>query len=143
MGALVISLWLKHSAGNLAKWGSMPRTFDVSSPREQLRLISGAVAATPINSPGAAASLNSVTIAEVQQWLSSALAFIFSWLVLLAIAVITSGKLLSKTIKLTEGSKQLFRISLPRVLTVQAADDEVILGFTGFFITFLSIGFLV
>lgn len=64
---------------------------------------------------------------------------IFSWIVLMPISIIISGKLLAKSIKFTVTSKQIFRIRLI-ILDIQATDGEVILGFTGFIISLLLIG---
>lgn len=62
--------------------------------------------------------------------------YIFSWFILLSVAVIVSGKLLAKTITLTVRGSQEFFINL-WLLRIKSTDDEVILGFTGFIITLL------
>ena len=54
--------------------------------------------------------------------------FIFSWLILLPIAVIVTGKLLSKPINFGSDSKQILRIPL-KVFEIEANGGEVILGF--------------
>jgi hypothetical protein len=68
--------------------------------------------------------------------------FIFSWVMLMPVSVIISGKLLSEVLKLRVRSKQLFGIER-RVagvsFEIQATDNEVILGFTGFIITLMVI----
>lgn len=79
---------------------------------------------------------------EGLDWVGMAIKFIFSWIVLMPIAVIIAGKFLSQIIKLEARSKQLFKIQIKSMLLVQATDDEVIFGFTGFFITLLPIGIL-
>lgn len=60
--------------------------------------------------------------------------FIFSWVILLPIAIIVSGKFLTKPVSFTVNSKQLFKIEIG-ILKIQATDEEVILGFAGFIIT--------
>ena len=72
--------------------------------------------------------------------LSKAISFVFSWLVLMPVAVIVSGKLLAQVLLLRGATKQLFRIHVPPVLDVSASDDEVILGFSSFIICLLLIG---
>lgn len=72
-------------------------------------------------------------------WVSDAADTLFSWAVLMPIAVIVSGKLLSKTINFTADSEQVFKISI-KLLKIQATGGEVILGFTGFFITLFCFG---
>jgi len=65
--------------------------------------------------------------------------FIFSWIILMPISVIISGKLLAKPITLIVNSRQIFKISLG-VLVIQSTDEEVILGFIGFIITLFITG---
>lgn len=65
---------------------------------------------------------------------------VFSWAVLMPIAVILAGKLLSQQMKLAQASRQLFRVSLWRVLNIEARNDEVIFGFTGFIVTLFFLG---
>ena len=60
--------------------------------------------------------------------------FIFSWVILLPIAIIISGKFLTRPVSLKVNSKQLFKLSFG-ILKIQATDEEVILGFAGFIIT--------
>lgn len=60
--------------------------------------------------------------------------FIFSWVILLPIAIIVSGKFLTKPIFFSVNTKQLFKIEIG-ILKIQATDEEVILGFAGFIIT--------
>lgn len=71
---------------------------------------------------------------------TAVLSFIFSWVVLMPIAVIVSGKLLSKRVQLRVKSEQLFSINLLYILRIRAQDDEVILGFTGFIVILLLVG---
>ena len=73
--------------------------------------------------------------------ISAALKFIFSGLVLMAISVIVGGKFLAPYLRITVKTEQLFRITIWRVLTIQSTGDEVILGFSGFIVTLLLIGF--
>ena len=88
------------------------------------------------------ASVQSVEASGVPDWLGPALKFVFSWIVLMSIAVIVSGKLLASRFRLGSHTRQKFRIPIPGVLNVEASGDEVIFGFVGFFITFLFIGLL-
>lgn len=63
---------------------------------------------------------------------------IFSWVVLMPIGVIVSGHLLSQVFHLSQPNpKQFFRIPIPEFLEIRADGDSVILGFSGFLITFL------
>ena len=78
----------------------------------------------------------------ISEPLADALKFIFSWVVLMPIAVIITGKLLAQTLKLPVRSKQFFRIHVPLVFTLQADNDEVVLGFVGFIFNLLVIGVL-
>jgi hypothetical protein len=81
------------------------------------------------------------TTGQVIEGMTSILKFIFSWVILTPISIIISGKLLAQRMKLGPGSKSLFKISLFGMLTVEATNDEVILGFTGFIITLCIVGF--
>lgn len=74
--------------------------------------------------------------------LTDAISYIFSWVILMPIAVIVSGKLMAQRLKLVSSSKQLFKIPIPGVLTIQARNDEVILGFAGFLVTLVVVGFI-
>lgn len=67
----------------------------------------------------------------------AAIKFIFSWVILLPIAIIVSGKFLTKPVSFSVNSKQLFKIEIG-ILTIQATDEEVILGFAGFIITLFA-----
>lgn len=64
---------------------------------------------------------------------------IFSWAVLMPIAVIISGILLAKPFKLQVETEQRFRIPIPRIFHLEATNGEVILGFAGFIITLVII----
>ena len=72
-------------------------------------------------------------------WVSEAAETLFSWAVLMPIAVIVSGKLLAKPIKFSVDSEQSFKISI-KLLNIQATGGEVILGFAGFIITLFGFG---
>lgn len=61
--------------------------------------------------------------------------WIFSWFVLMPIAVIISGTLLAKPLRLHVASRQRFVIPIPKILHLEAKNGEVILGFAGFIIT--------
>jgi hypothetical protein len=63
---------------------------------------------------------------------------IFSWTLLMPIAVIVSGKFLSSVFPMANGKSQLFKISL-KILVIQANNDEVTLGFAGFMITLVVV----
>jgi hypothetical protein len=65
--------------------------------------------------------------------------WIFSWVILMPIAVIISGTLLAKRFRFDVASRQHFIIPIPKVLRMEATDEEVILGFAGFFITLVII----
>jgi hypothetical protein len=65
---------------------------------------------------------------------------VFSWVILMPIAVMVSGKLVGQTIKLSGQRGQLFQVKLPKVITIAARDDEVILGFTMFLIALMVSG---
>jgi len=82
-------------------------------------------------------------LADGQESLTTAVKFIFSWVILLPIAVIVTGKLLNQRMKLQAGSGQLFRIPVKGVLTIQSTGAEVILGFACYLILMLGIGALV
>jgi hypothetical protein len=71
---------------------------------------------------------------------STAVKFIFSWVILMPIAVIITGKLLALILKLPVQSKQAFYIRVPPLLTLRADNEEVIWGFIGFFVTLVSMG---
>ncbi|TKF23246.1 hypothetical protein FCV43_04180 [Vibrio genomosp. F6] len=62
------------------------------------------------------------------EWIAVIIKFIFSWLILMPIAVIVSGKLLSKPINFGSDSKQVLKIPL-KIFQIEANGGEVILGF--------------
>lgn len=62
------------------------------------------------------------------EWIAVVIKFIFSWLILLPIAVIVAGKLLSKPINFGADSKQVLKIPL-KIFQIEANGGEVILGF--------------
>jgi hypothetical protein len=62
------------------------------------------------------------------EWIVLIIKFIFSWLILLPIAVIVTGKLLSKPINFGADSKQILKIPL-KIFQIEANGGEVILGF--------------
>lgn len=75
------------------------------------------------------------------EWVGDVLEFIFSWLVMLAIAVIVTGKLLSKPINFGADSKQLLKIPLG-IFNVEANGGEVILGFASLMFMLLIVALL-
>lgn len=82
------------------------------------------------------------TIGDVDlQWIETLIKFIFSWVILMPVAVIVTGKLLSKPINYGADSKQLLKIPL-RIFNVEASGGEVILGFACLFIVFLSVAMI-
>jgi hypothetical protein len=85
---------------------------------------------------------DSQTPSPVPPWLVETLKLIFSWAILMPIAVIVSGKLLAQRFNLRTRTKQLFRIPVIGVFDVQANDDEVILGFSGFITTLFLVSIL-
>lgn len=72
-------------------------------------------------------------------YLESVFKFIFSWVLLMPIAVIVSGKIVGTLLKMPRQHKQFFRIPIPRVLNLEARGDEVVFGFVAFFLNFLAI----
>src|SRR5215475_8527943 len=62
------------------------------------------------------------------QFLTDAVKFIFSWVILMPIGVIVSGKFLSKRIPLAGVGSQILTITLPfgQFILVQATGSEVI-----------------
>jgi len=85
-------------------------------------------------------AMNSDSQLNTYQQLEIAIKFLFSWVVLMPICVIIGGKILAKILKLTFTTSQLFKITIPRMFVIQATDNEVIMGFTGFIITLVLIG---
>jgi len=75
-----------------------------------------------------------------QDAVTQVIRFIFSWVILLAIGVIVSGKLLSQRLKLRAGSGQLFRIPIKGVFRIEATGAEVVLGFTFYLLSVLVLG---
>jgi uncharacterized membrane-anchored protein len=67
---------------------------------------------------------------------------IFSWVILMPIAVVISGTLLAKCFSLQVETQQRFVIPIPKILHLEATNGEVTLGFAGFIITLLIIGLL-
>jgi hypothetical protein len=78
-----------------------------------------------------------------QNTIGAVLEFVFSWMVLLAIGVIVTGKLLTQRFRPDVGAGQLFRIPLKGLFTIEATGPEVILGFTWYLICLLSLGTVV
>lgn len=72
--------------------------------------------------------MNNIVSENYIESLSIVIKYIFSWLILLPIAVIVTGKLLSKPINLGSDSKQVLKIPL-KIISLEANDGEVILGF--------------
>lgn len=79
---------------------------------------------------------------ELFDFLAESVEFIFSWIILLPICVIISGKYLSRHAKLPVSGTHIFTIKIPRILDIGAQNEEVIVGFTGYIITFLFIGLI-
>jgi hypothetical protein len=82
----------------------------------------------------------SMTFDQPISALTTILKFLFSWIVLLPIGVIVSGKFLAQRFKLADEAPQELRIQLKGVVLVQSTNEEVILGFAAFIITLLLIG---
>jgi hypothetical protein len=74
--------------------------------------------------------------------LTKILRAIFSWGVLMPIAVIVSGIFLSKPFRLQVESQQQFRIPIPKIFHLEATGGEVILGFAGFILTLVPLGLI-
>lgn len=68
------------------------------------------------------------------------LKLIFSWIVLMPVAVIVSGQFLGQPLKMQLDKDQRFVIPL-RIFRLEAINSQVTLGFAGFIITLLAIGF--
>lgn len=79
---------------------------------------------------------------EKFDWLTDTIKTIFSWVILMPISVIISGKLLSQPFRLTVGPDEFFTVPIPKILFIRATGSEVIFGFTGFIITLLLLGLL-
>jgi hypothetical protein len=73
--------------------------------------------------------------------LDDALKFIFSWIALMPIAIIVSGRYLGQLFRLPGRRRQFFQVSIPHVISIRAQDDEVIFGFSLFFIFLVGIAF--
>lgn len=71
----------------------------------------------------------------VYDQIEQAVKFIFSWVILMPIAVIVGGKFLSQVLPQFTGAKQLLRIAVKGIMEVAATDNEVIYGFGGFILT--------
>lgn len=78
----------------------------------------------------------------IVEQLARSLVVIFSWAVLMPISVIVSGKFLGTCVRLGDDPKQLFRISIFGIIRIEATNNEVTLGFTGFICVFLFTGFV-
>jgi hypothetical protein len=76
---------------------------------------------------------------ERLEFLVEVFKYIFSWAVLMPIAVIISGKLLALPFKVPVETDQRFVVPIPKILHLQANNGEVILGFAGFIITLVFI----
>jgi hypothetical protein len=70
--------------------------------------------------------------------LSQILGFIFSWIILLSIGVIVSGKFLAHVFPMRGMGNNYFRIPL-FIFRLEAQNDEVVLGLSGFIITLLVV----
>ena len=68
------------------------------------------------------------------------LKLIFSWIVLMPIAVIVSGQFLGQPLKMNLEKDQRFVIPL-KIFRLEAINSQVTFGFAGFIITLLAIGF--
>ncbi|GAA4468573.1 hypothetical protein [Phytohabitans houttuyneae] len=73
------------------------------------------------------------------RFLEDGLKFVFSWVALMPIAVIVSGKIVGTSLKMPRQTKQMFRIPVPRILNLEARGDEVVFGFAAFFLNFMAI----
>ncbi|MSQ48574.1 MAG: hypothetical protein EXR78_09385 [Deltaproteobacteria bacterium] len=72
--------------------------------------------------------------------LTQAVKVIFSWAILMPIAVIVSGKLLSQRFSLSGKYDDQFNIRIPGILRIRSTNQEVILGFAGFLLSLLVLG---
>lgn len=66
--------------------------------------------------------------------------FIFSWVILLPVGVILSGKFLTQRLKFPPGTGDWFRINIPLIFSIKATGGEVFVGFAWFFICLLVLG---
>jgi hypothetical protein len=71
-------------------------------------------------------------------WLIDIFKAIFSWAILMPIAVIISGQFLSQPFKLPVDSNQSFGVPIPKILNLKAIGGEAVLGFASFIITLLA-----
>lgn len=72
--------------------------------------------------------------------LTTLIAFIFSWVILLPTSIIIAGKFLAAIFPMKGISRTILRIPL-WIFRLEAQNDEVILGFAGFLITFALVAF--
>lgn len=94
--------------------------------------LSFSILATRSTSSGAQQSIN---------LLDDALKFVFSWVALTPIEIIISGRYFGQLFRLPGRRRQFFQVSIPRVMSIGAQHDEVIFGFSLFFIFLVGIAF--
>ena len=75
----------------------------------------------------------------IPSWLADGIKFVFSWVILMPVAVIVSGKLLAQRFKLVSNADDIFRIPIRGLFVIEAKNDEVVLGFSGFLLTLFII----
>ena len=75
-----------------------------------------------------------------QQTVTQALSLIFSWIILLPIGVIVTGKFLSQPLKFEAGPGLQFRIPIKGVLAIESNGAEVILGFACYLVSLGLLG---
>jgi len=85
--------------------------------------------------------MSNVSENAVPDWLIGSVETIFSWVILMPISVIISGKILAKILNFPVDSEQVFKIPI-KILNIEAIGGEVILGFAGFIITLTGMGLI-
>jgi hypothetical protein len=72
--------------------------------------------------------------------LTSSVKLVFSWIILMPISVIVSGKLITQLLRIPGQRGQSFQIKIPLLINLRAQNDEVILGITLFIVTLATTG---
>lgn len=65
---------------------------------------------------------------------------IFSWALVMPVAVILSGKFLAKVLFVSCRPMERLRIHVPRIFFLEATGTELVLGMTGFIVFFFAAG---
>jgi hypothetical protein len=81
-------------------------------------------------------------VADPTELLTDGVKLLFSWVILMPIAVIVSGKLITQLLRIPGQRGQSFQIKIPYLIALKAHNDEVILGFTLFIAALATTGFV-